>query len=142
MRSRRENEVIRYCEIGNERGGQGGEPKPEPRIEKPKREEKAAPEKPKKKRGRGARNAAIIILCVFALLVGGVYYTINHYYSKLNFGYAAEDASGKKVQDMVNAASLEQETGRSYTGKKVTNILLIGVDVRPLLLREREPLER
>lgn len=104
------------------------EPKPEPRIEKPKREEKAAPEKPKKKRGRGARNAAIIILCVFALLVGGVYYTINHYYSKLNFGYAAEDASGKKVQDTVNAASLEQETGRSYTGKKVTNILLIGVD--------------
>lgn len=88
-----------------------------------------APEKRiQKKRGRGARNAAIIILCVFTLLVGGAYYAVNHYYSKLNFGFAAEDESGKKVEDTVTASSLEEETGRSYTGKKVTNILLVGVD--------------
>ncbi len=90
-----------------------------------------------KKRGHAARNAAIIVLCVFALLVGAAYFAVSHFYSKLNFVSASErldeqvtgaDVVAVPPTERVTPKELDEETGRNYSGKSVTNILLVGVD--------------
>lgn len=80
------------------------------------------------RRGTGLHIALIAAMSILVLLGCAVFFTLNHFYSKLNVEMPEKDASGQVSVERVDASALNAETNRDYTDSDVTNILLIGVD--------------
>lgn len=99
--------------------------------------------KPVKKKWKGLLVIVLLVLLVPVLLLSGAYGVFSHYTGKLNYvsrgGESTEISvtppplngiSAEKARDLDEElrASMEVQVDWDFTGKDVTNILLIGVD--------------